>query len=524
MLPDNDPLVTELRKFLLSAPADFLTVVLSQFWHRAPIQQWHLDLCIELLLSSRWLSLESQAIQAAFEMLRQGENRVSALLDMRQIDSASRTLLKELLESERHSVPGPEDEVADFGYLRASYHKPDWVTGKLAQDSLNALESSTSRESPGILEFIRRAQSFARAHGRDDLCSVLRVLQGAPRDLRYSFPRRIRAWIPLVAEHEMLGELLQQIQRMPDEVFQNVISNRRVASFRLRRDPLFAVEEKEPIKKFDELLEEAPQIALYVRCDPRVPNHSMFDQDANPCTKSLIDCLLSCPQFLVRCPFWWGRIAKDAKDREPELRSALVSAGKRGDPADVHGWFSEDACFPLEISLPSESALLPHALAGIVNRAREFSQRGESPTPDHIDRVRAQTASFVGMFVPDACALRNFIAEVRNPIQERGAAAVMLLLHPQGGIAALPEATSALVDCSGETGVRWLIDGLAMFLSLYGTEDNSTCRAVAARVLDRIRDDFSARQKLDTVLRDWRETSHAPVTNALLQDRWLAGE
>ena len=110
--------------------------------------------------------------------------------------------------------------------------------------------------------------------------------------------------------------------------------------------------------------------------------------------------------------------------------------------------------------------------------------------------------------------LRELIASEDHPLGERGAAALLLLVHPEGGIHLLSEVLELLLDCARQRPGRWFVVSAAYCLIQAGREEDPACRSFLNALFEIEREDWLSRQWLQRVLTRWREVSRAPVATA----------
>lgn len=170
------------------------------------------------------------------------------------------------------------------------------------------------------------------------------------------------------------------------------------------------------------------------------------------------------------------------------------------------------------VNLPSEASLLPHLFVPLIHThsgAQDTWNRVSSANEPR--NPREQIEKVIG----DISGLNGVIDDARLAPSVRVSAAFMFLLHTEGS--SLETKQRVLVECYSQETRDWYFRAMRYCLTLLSTEEDPAARALLGSTLDLARDDYSGRQDLDPLLALWRETSHAPVQRAKVQQNWLAG-
>jgi hypothetical protein len=122
-------------------------------------------------------------------------------------------------------------------------------------------------------------------------------------------------------------------------------------------------------------------------------------------------------------------------------------------------------------------------------------------------------------FVPDARSLKEVIENSAYSKRVRASALMMYLCHPRQDSLKSMEYRSQLVGLY-ELGLStWYLKGAALCLESAIGQDETEALAIMGTLLKYGKNDYGGRMRLDPTLEKWRETSTAPVRNAISRAR-----
>jgi hypothetical protein len=223
------------------------------------------------------------------------------------------------------------------------------------------------------------------------------------------------------------------------------------------------------------------------------------------------------PEKLQIHPHLWGLFLKEFPDCENELRQQLLVNSSKVSNKNI-GIFNFNFLFySFRLNLPSEALLLPHIVDALL-RSRD---RHQFDTKD--SRVLEYFSATIIAMAEDVLVLRNIVDDSNQDQVTRAAAALALLLHPNKGISHLGDIKVLLVEFYNSEVGLWYVRAITFCLRLLTNEDSLDARWIIHSLLESSRTDYEARRHIQRLLAHWRESSHAPIQEAKVQEQWLLG-
>lgn len=520
ILPDGSDKEEEVQNFFLSAPPEYMSVVLvsslprTEFEEkRKEVKNWFLKIVLKLLLGPRWASLTIEAIRAAIISLRYNKEHSCTLARENGLSNNQVEMLRSVL-SER--TDNQKQKPIQQGFITGSYFQHDWTTGTFAFGSWDDKLPDELSSAPGILQPVYLALRFGETRELSDLVLLLNYLKQGKEELFTILPDHIRAYIP-IDMYLPIQDQIKNLSSITKRQFRTLLQNGQIGAYCLYR-PMnnLALNNKYDLRKWMTTIEQIPYLALHLWCDsfwepPRGRKRPEI-LDRPQAINALVDKVIKLPALLADHPYLWGKLLEKAPNREAELRHAFRIASLV--ISDKGFWFEEFHTFKLH--LPEDAFLLPILLNAVIEASSSLFRNVDN------EKKLAGLGRLIQEFVSDISLLERIISDSTLPESTRAAAVLMSLLHPSGS-RELERKQRLLVTFYRPNRNRWYLKAITVCLTLLTTEKDEAASWVMGSLLDQARIDYIGREELQQLLAVWRETSHAPVQSAKVLTRWLAG-
>jgi hypothetical protein len=142
-------------------------------------------------------------------------------------------------------------------------------------------------------------------------------------------------------------------------------------------------------------------------------------------------------------------------------------------------------------------------------------------TCDRTSPENAKAFVFLTTYCPDIEDVLSIATDRENDPTIRAAAALIALLHPNGGPKTLHDTGGVVREVCRCDRNDHFIDIIAFCLAEVSSDKDAASVTLVKDLFDSLRDDYKARYVLESIIIRWNEGSTAPVTSAQLRDDWL---
>jgi hypothetical protein len=551
IISDGDENVDRLSHCLKTSSAPyraclFQTLVSGQQSSPRRFSRWVMELAFDSLLSPTWIELGTAGVGAALTILR---SEPSALEEISTKLGVSRDLAKicaDLICDERRAATSEKENIRgtseDLGIFTVKFRKgPEQLIYRNWDESLWRSMS----DAKGIFQCVYRVFRLAQSKSLDALHDLADSVS-SELDFLAALPAQVRVFLPF--DTDWLQELGNEWARMSAEELEREFKSRKIGlipNWQIKENNAWKIDvvpkrkrntnvEKATKAQWTRFVEAAPALALALFRDPELSDlilrrgrwrfglgSDVADWQERE-AETLLRRLLEVPFMLLSAPEAWGRFIDLCPSLEHQLRGALTTV------ADAHETERESfgPIFPFPVEVRSEAALLPHVfnmLMGSAQHERHFYHT----LPGRLSRSTGTVKSLreeglekrIEGFVPHAHSLKEVIENSAYSKRVRASALMMYLCQPQQDPLKSMEYRSQLVDLYEPGLSTWYLKGAALCLEHAIGQNEAEALAIMGTVLKLGKDDYRGRVRLDPTFEKWRETSTAPVRNAISHAR-----
>jgi hypothetical protein len=486
ILPDDHSKAQEVSNLFLDSPPEYLSCILAPNagfrdfgTGRITVQfrRWFLKVIITISLGSQWKSLTEEAFNSLLKTLKVHQAEIENIIQEFELSEIQFSLFEIFIESINYSHKIERGFSKKYNYINVIYSQPEWI------DEAKKLDIFQEENFPGIL------QSFA---------SIVKFVQSKNKNY-------LQLLNTLEPEHsQSVKRLLFCLNLSSEENLENK-----------ETPPIYNIEIFHPSK-----------IDLNSSWKPLVKDHfnlaiafwaSFHNENIYSWAEAqdiIFSEYLKSPEKLQNHPQLWGFLLKEFKDdKEDQLRKLFLEV-----PSKVNDEYSISLSFhPFKLFLPLEALLLPHLInALLISRDRHQFQANDGRELDFFSKTIME-------MVEDVLALRNIVDDLNQDQITRAGAALALLLHPNNGISYLREIKVLLVQFYNSEVGLWYLRAITLCLRLLTKENDPDAKWIIHSLLESSRTNYEARRHIQRVLAHWRESSHAPIQVAKVQEQWLSG-
>jgi hypothetical protein len=531
-LPDTDGRTTEVRRFLSASPPGYRARVLAArrealpprgvIEFSAPVQEWIASVALDALVSPRWNEEGAENLRVALDLIRAYARPISKLDALPGLSDGERHLLREAIQAEGEDPVKYGTNTIDIGVFGIIPYERDWSTGPVQQTSEFETALSTDPTIRGYFRLLFAVRRFAEHRTTERWKAVSELLQDPNGQLLYaSLPNRLAALLPVGVFYDIESQI-KLLDCVTEAELQEVLSSGRLRGRELARPGEAFVDHRHNSRTWARSCAIAPALVLDVM---RFTEFSgsyrdwFSDQDGRPRRfhNVFITDLIKRPNLLVKHPESWANLIAMAGSQEQALREALIRECSVCSPEQKVGYGVLELPFtPFPIRLPTEAAMLPHIASTLLANV-EVTHR----LSDVFGPYKPST-EILQELVPNPDVLEDIVAADSEPRTVRGAALLLLMLHPDSPRSV--EESGPLVSEFYELGALWYTKAVADYLRGTSSERSVASRALVGRLLDATRERYNERLPLEILLATWRERSWASVQEGGYLERWLAAE
>lgn len=517
-LPAGEELVAATKSALLQASHRYKSCLFQRVSpdqlgneRATQLPHWFIEIPFRSLLDVDWRELGGNGVRAACAVLRTHPNQLKALIDNLQLPPNTTRLYRAVFETQELHLARRDREAHSENHGMISERlfrlEPFFSFSEWQPDVWQMLAQST-----GIMQCVYLVFRLAQSRSRAALVALLDFVSD-DMEILGSLPEEARSFLPF----EPLREL-----GAPNQVRRRLADDARIAEAfgrsRLGFGRRFHVADLKDTKKHDweATVNDLPEIAL------RLFERRFFFERGNKggyldqpeSAYILARKLLEDPAPLLTSPGSWGRFIGLCPDLAENFRAVILELCAASEPVGAPlGTFQ-----PFRIRLPSEAPLLPHVLNRL---AAEFSSyldqdwemlNARMRDPDSLATKTAKCC--------DAKELFELVQREDSSAALRAAAAMMLLLHPDGDLFDRELCRERLVQCYHSGIGGWYLRGVGVCLQAsLAANDLHSCSTME-RLLQKASTDYEGRMALDPLLEASRQTSTAPFQRSKASGAW----
>jgi hypothetical protein len=510
ILPDESNKVEKVFNFLLLSPSDYLSVIMASgsiqrnrgfLSGKQPVLQkdWFITVVIRILLSSQWFLLTEDTFASALEVMDFSSEKAADYACKFNLSEAHLDLFTLFLKRiQRRSRNNKPEIIKKYSFVEVVI-----VQSKHIDETEIKLPWNEDADFPGVLKIFHLLILFIGQRKRSILIQVLKLFT----DENIYLLDRLIARLDMTLPIDILSPLAVQIKKIslmsqeeldiwsPNQEFRFIDRRRRGQEINLYA--------------WRELINDYPYIAIHLWGSGLIFRSQDNTREA---LNILAEKLLLTPKILESSAALWGSLLKELPEREVELRTTLLQI-----PSEI---FVEQPPFyrfqPFELHLPSEATLLPYLVNAVLNSRREHFYDMED------DKELKITARCILEMIGIPSALEEIFDDSTQPNRIRSAAIIAYLFHPNKN-RSLEDLKQLIVKLYIPKTESWYVQSLIDCLCLTTSEEDLQARWIINNLLESARADYKARQYIDKLLSLWRESSHAPVQKAGIQEKWLSG-
>lgn len=503
MLPDENEHVADVGSFFSSSTIDYKGAVVKLLEEYYVVQEgrlprWALTLLVGLKLDCCWHLLGRSCLAALDNLLNANESLVYEIAEAFGVRNDSRELWKALLleSGMRMREPDAPSELMSrpYGLLEASCRGPIVNWRSFSNENWAMLQSSS-----GLLATCYSILLLASADTDANLQRVVTSVAGRKEALQW-VPEAITSWIP--KERRLaLGLPSPWMQReLPIKEGMGYVC-----------DFMIKAGQGEERQDWERLFLDAPLVGLsmiysYDGREADAGKTFVLKDERNQ--KALLNGLAGRPDDIARSVYLWGNLVDLDPAFSEEFRATLLHCASR--PKRTYRFFEKMPAFALQ--LPKEAALLPHILYFITESEKIYSP-GDAEA-DEGSRSRSLRLHVAG-FVKNSGDLDGIIENRSLDSSVRGAANLMSLILNPNQHSAGQEALCRIPHFATKENLFWYLKSSARALSELVLQGHPPALQIMGALLETGRMDFVARSNVQNEIEYWRETSRAPVTQAL---------
>jgi hypothetical protein len=352
---DDPKMLSEVRDFLLAAPADYLTSVIFSLWphhiedktvYCDEDQEWLLQLMAELLMRSQWRKLSHAAISMMLDTLlfQVDEDWVwGADLGLCKDEEELLLAFAPASDEEDWDQDGerskPASRTTDYGIVKVWHFEHDWTTGTFEAGDWTESSLRDAAGARGIFQFARRVLLFGASKRLSDLHAALSMLETEHADLLQVLPPHIQAYIPLDVESlTRQASSVASLLALDEEALTALLHQQQDGEYRCSR-PSQAFTNADgtgTIEQWEALVEDYPLLAVSVWAGLWQTDRYASSVLSSPeAVAVMLDTIFQRPEILPRLPLAWGFYLALPRSERPSFAYAFEERLRLPSPAEA---------------------------------------------------------------------------------------------------------------------------------------------------------------------------------------------
>ncbi len=520
ILPEDDDKIEEVTQFILSSPIKYISCLLAtlkliHFEYKInrdyiPVTKWFLKSVIQIIVSSKWISLTEKAFDSALELISHNHEESCNIAQELGFSLAETKLFKILLNprQELFSDSSIATTSKDYEFIK--------ITVTCSQANLTKKYSDIEFLSdfdniPNIFQILYLLIRLNQQKIISDLTDILGQFKSKNSNLLKPLISYLGNPINFV-ENVSLEEEIQCLKNMSQKDFEEIYYQNKnyfkLSDFRIESLNQNKIQ-KINSNNFKELINDYPILGIMLLMDGIIRSK----ENEKEILKIIADKSIKTPKTISRYPSIWGLLTKSCPERESELRRAFLL--KSSEKIDDDSRERRFKFHPLKVSLPSEATLLPHLVNSLLINTKHFSGVRDIYLELNYSR------KLVTEIVNNTSELEQISNDLQLNQNIRASATIMLMLHPDGN-KKLEDIKQLLIELYTSEVSLWHIKTVTTCLCLLATEEQPTAQWIINTLLEKVREDYESREHFQKLLNLWRESSYAPIQKKGAQEKWLS--
>jgi hypothetical protein len=390
-----------------------------------------------------------------------------------------------------------------------------------------------AKEAPGVLQLLQLLVRYERQPSRVVYCNILRSIDEAGQNVLPGLRRHFRVPLPAVPWGSSFGAVIEQIAKMDDDAFADMIRDRMIlldGSERFMWDISFESTNSISVSTLLECYSLSPNLAFEVIF--LLSRGSAFRFEATDTVDRFVEQiyprLQADPSALVESPWCWSALLKSASTSRQSIRNLIITSCRKCLPYDRRQSHILPVSRTIDTTEMTETfgiftefgdpSVLPYIADAVLSQLRLSGGLGRHTASEAILPAALSTD------LRKAQALLAAIAVDKTLCWSVRCSAALLQVLSLGldtnAEPLTPVASELVAHCNSSSG-DWLMEGVVTVLTFVGRRQTPAAAALVRDLFESCRQDYRARARLEQVLILWHEWSGAPVTTQGCRDRWL---